>query len=110
MLLKKLQVLVGTNGNVSSKLQQVMQYAMFGWAATYVITDAGKMVVKTSTRRKKAHMEAFGGSMSKPTNIVFAIAKLRRELADESSNRSLTIIVSECLHLSCCAMVWFRLQ
>ena len=29
-------------------------------------------------------MQAFGGSMN-PTNIVFAIAKLRRELADESS-------------------------
>ena len=83
--LKKLQMLVGTNGNVSSKLEQVMQYAKFGWAATYVITDAGQMVFKTSRSKKVARMEAFGGSMSKPTNIVFAIAKLRRELADESS-------------------------
>ena len=97
LLLKELQVLVGTNGNVSSKLEQVMQYAEFRWAATYVITDAGKMVVKTSTSRKKARMEAFGGSMRKRTNIVFAVAKLRRELADESS---IAISDDNCVRMS----------
>ena len=100
-LLKKLQMLVGTNGNVSSKLEKVMQYAKFGWAATYVITDAGHMVFKTNTvsagrnRKAKVHrMEAFGGSMTPPANIVFALVKLRRELADESS---ITISNANCV-------------
>ena len=97
-LLKELQTLVCTNGNVNSKLEQVMQYAKFRWAATYVITDAGRMVFKTSKSKTKAHMEAFGGSMGKqPANIVFAIAKLRRELADESS---ITISNDNCVRMS----------
>ena len=73
-----------------------MHYAEFGWAATYVITDAGQMVFKTSRSKNLARMEAFGGSMSK-TNIVFAIAKLRRELADESS---ITISDVNCVRMS----------
>lgn len=96
-VLKTLQMLVGTNGNVSSKLEEVMQYAKFGWAATYVITDTGQMVFKTSRSKKVARMEAFGGSMNKPTNIVFALAKLRRELADESS---ITISNVSCVRMS----------
>ena len=95
-LLKKLQMLVGTDGHVSSKLEQVMQYAEFRWAAMYVITDAGQMVFMTSKSKKKARMQAFGGSMN-PTNIVFAIAKLRRELADESS---ITLSDVNCVRMS----------
>jgi hypothetical protein len=87
-LLKQLQLLVGTSANEGLKLNEVMQYAKFQWVAVYVITDAGRMIVKTLTSGKAgtvARMEAFGGSMDKPSNIVFAIAKLRSELADESS-------------------------
>ena len=89
-------MLVGTDGHVSSKLEQVMQYAEFRWAAMYVITDAGHMVFMTSKSKKKARMQAFGGSMN-PTNIVFAIAKLRRELADESS---ITLYGAKCVRMS----------
>ena len=95
-LLKKLQMLVGTDGDVSSKLEQVMQYAHIKWAATYVITDAGQMVFKVLKSKRKARMEAFGGSME-AANIVFALAKLRRELADESS---ITISNVNCVRMS----------
>ena len=76
-----------------------MQYAEFRWAATYVITDAGQMVFKTSrsNRKKRATMEASGGSTGKNTNIVFAIAKLRSELADESS---ITLSDVNCVRMS----------
>ena len=84
-LLKKLRKLV-TNENVRAKLKQVMQYKRFQWACTYVITDEGQMVFKRCLNGKKAaRIAAFGGSTDKPTNIVFAMAKLRSELADESS-------------------------
>ena len=68
-------MLVGTNGHVSSKLEQVMQYAEFQWAATYGITDVGQMVFKTSRskRKKRATMDDLGGSMGNNTNIIFAI-------------------------------------
>ena len=62
----------------------------------YVITDAGQLVFKTSKSRKKARMQAFGCSMN-PTNIVFAIAKLRRELADESR---ITLSDVNCVRMS----------
>ena len=96
-LLKQLQMLVGTNGNVSSKLEQVMQYAEFRWAATYVITDAGQMLFKKWRTKKRALMEAFGGGLKPRSNIVFAIAKLRRELADESS---ITTSDDNCVRMS----------
>ena len=51
----------------------------------YVITDAGRMIFKVARSKKGARMEAFGGSTGKPSNIVFALARPRRELADESS-------------------------
>ena len=69
---------------------------MFKWAATYVITDAGQMVFKT-WGKKVVHVETFGGGMPKPSNIVFAIAKLRRELADESS---ITLTDQNCVKMS----------
>ena len=71
-LLKELQLLAGTDGHVSSKLEQVMQYAEFRWAAMYVITDAGQMVFMTSQSKKKARMQSFGGSMNQ-TNIVLLL-------------------------------------
>ena len=96
-LLKQLQMLVGTNGNVSSKLERVMQYAEFGWAATYVITDAGQMLFKKWKSKSRALMEAFGGGLKPRSNIVFAIAKLRSELADESS---ITLSDVNCVRMS----------
>ena len=63
----------------------------------YVITDAGLMVSKTSRSNKVARMQAFGGSAGKNTNIVFAIAKLRSELADESS---ITLSDVNCVRMS----------
>jgi len=87
-LLKQLQILVGrSDENVSSKLEQVMKYTAFAWAAMYIITDAGQMVFKVKKEKRQARMEAFGGGMPSGANIVFAIAKLRSELADESSIR-----------------------
>ena len=91
-------------------IQEFMPYAEFGWAAMHVITDDGQIIFKMSRSKKVARMEAFGGSTGKPSNIVFAIAKLRSELADESSITITKDTLLECLHLWCCTMVGFRLS
>ena len=91
-------MLVGMGGHVSSKLEQVMQYAEFQWAAMYVITDAGQIVfMKSMGQDESPHASFQGGVSMNPTNILVAIAKLRRELADESS---ITLYDVNCVRMS----------